>query len=835
MWGWRTQRNRHRRNSIQPADAVAEFLETRPLLAGNVDVRFNGDHVQIHGDDADNAIRVRNDVSGVVVEGLEGTTVNGGTDVVRLFQSQATLNGRLWIFLNGGDDKAVISSGLTTQLGFRVYGGDGDDSLSAVGTTFQRLAGFFGDAGEDTIVLQDCVVNGSLQVFADAGNDLVSVTGTTINGAGLVNTSNDDDRVSLNNVGGPGRLDIQTGGGNDSVTVRNTTRSGVLNIATRRGQDSVMFEDNTFNGPVNVLTGAQNDAVHLRDASTFNGPLSINGTDSKRNEFGDIPGGDQFKVEAGNIFNGGLSTLKFEGNEIPTAVNTRYDGTNNTGGLIRDAAAADTAASNLASSFQLTAAATSAQSVTGTGNVLITRTPDITVAGKTVSGATVTVDADGDGQFNDGTAVADSSGNYTLNTTLTRTDLYTGIAGNDGLTGRMSVKVRSTAANVGQSDAAVEVDYVTGSVVEFTSALGTYYLELFDQQAPGVTTNFLNYVNPQAGQTNGRFTNTIIHRSVDNFVIQGGGFTIDGGVIDEVSLDQSVIGEFSAERPNIKGTISMAHAGDPNVLTSQWFVNTVDNPSLDDFDGRRHTVFGRLVGNSQTVVDAIAALNQTNLNTQSGSHPRRSAPAKPVYGILQIAHRDHLDQCQQHSTHRYGHKVHHRTQRSTVWAPLANPDQRPDILRLGHQQRHRTYTVAGPNLLCGQRLCQNRLRGLQFRQVHYCPAGSDVVPLRISARRLMNRPKTSAFRLMNSAAIDCLWTTGRSQCIIAGVFSRRLLDFRRTLNYDVGVPVSVKCPPKNSPPKQRHDCFAPSANCFSVEAQSSIRSANHRRRRWNRY
>jgi cyclophilin family peptidyl-prolyl cis-trans isomerase len=392
-----------------------------------------------------------------------------------------------------------------------------------------------------------------------------------------------------------------------------------------------MFEDNTFNGPVNVLTGGQNDAVHLRDGSTFNGPVSINGTDSKRNEFGDIPAGDQFKVEAGNTFNGGQSTLKFEGNEIPAAINTRYDGTNNAGGLIRDAAAADTAARNLASTFQLTATATSTQSVTGTGNVLITRTPGIAIAGKTVSGATVTVDSDGDGQFDDGTATADASGNYTVNTTLTRTDLYTNIAGDDGLTGRRSVKVRAAANNVGQSDATVEVDYVTGSVVEFTSELGTYYLELFDQQAPGVTANFLKYTNPQVGQTNGRFTNTIIHRSVDNFVIQGGGFTINGGVIDEVSLDPSVTGEFSSQRPNIKGTISMAHAGDPNVLTSQWFVNTVDNPSLDDFDGRRHTVFGRLVGNSQTVVDAIAALDQTNLNTQSGSSAFGEVPLRTPF------------------------------------------------------------------------------------------------------------------------------------------------------------------------------------------------------------
>ncbi|MEY3174171.1 MAG: Peptidyl-prolyl cis-trans isomerase precursor [Planctomycetota bacterium] len=631
MWGWRNQRNRQRRAGLHPTGAPAELLETRALLAGNVEVRVNGEHIQLHGDDANNAVRIRRGTSGIVVEGLESTTINGGNDVVQISADASALSGRLWIFMNGGDDKAVIASGITAPLGFRVYGGAGNDSLSAIGTTFQRLAGFFGDDGNDTVVLQDCVVNGSLQIFADAGDDLVSLTGTAINGEGLVNTYEGSDRVSCNNVTGGGRLDLRTGNGDDTVTVRNSTRSGLLNIATRRGQDSVMFEDNTFNGPVNVLTGAQNDAVHLRDGSTFNGPLSVNGTDSRRNDFGDIPGGDQFKAETGNTFNGGISTLKFEGSEIPSPVTTRYDGTNNAGGLIRDAAAADSAASALAANFDLTATASSAQSVNGTGNVLITRTPNISIAGKTVAGATITVDADGDGQFDDGTATADASGNYTVTTALTRTDLYTNIAGDDGLTGRRSVNVRGAVANVGQRDVAVEVDYVTGSVVEFTSELGTYHLELFDQQAPGVTANFLKYTNPQPGETTGRYTNSIIHRSVSNFVIQGGGFTIDGGVIDEVPLDSSVTGEFSAQRTNIKGTISMAHAGDPNVLTSQWFINTVDNPSLDDFDGRRHTVFGRLVGNSQTVVDAIAALPKTNLNSQSGSGALGEVPLRTPF------------------------------------------------------------------------------------------------------------------------------------------------------------------------------------------------------------
>ncbi|MEY3457322.1 MAG: hypothetical protein RL215_479, partial [Planctomycetota bacterium] len=608
MWGWRNQRNRNQRIGAAVSAGPAELLESRALLAGNVDIRVVGEHIQVHGDDANNALRVRNDVTGVVVEGLEGTTVNGGNDVVRIFSTPSSLTGRLWIFLNGGDDKAVIAAGLTAQLGFRVYGGDGNDSLSAVGTTFERLAGFFGENGNDTVVVQDCTINGSLEVFTNTGDDLVSLTGTTINGSGLIRTAEDKDRVSVDNLKGSGRLDVRTGVGDDSVAVRNSTRSGRINILTRQGQDAVVFEDNVLGGPVKVFTGAQNDAVQLRDGNTFNGPVSINGTDSKRNEFGDIPNGDQFRAETGNNFNAGSSIARFEGDEIPDPIRNRFEGVNNAGGLFRDVTAANTAASNLASAFQLTAAATSAQSVTGTGNVLITRAPAISITGKTISGATVTVDADGDGQFDDGSTTANAAGDYSLSTTLTRGDLYSNVAGNDELTGRRSVKVRAAAANVGQSDAAVEVDYVTGSVVEFTSELGTYYLELFDQQAPGVTANFLKYANPQTGQTTGRYTNTIIHRSVDNFVIQGGGFTINGGVIGEVPLDPSVTGEFSTQRTNIKGTISMAHAGDPNVLTSQCFINTVDNPSLDDFDGRRHTVFGRLVGNSQTVVDAIAAL-----------------------------------------------------------------------------------------------------------------------------------------------------------------------------------------------------------------------------------
>jgi len=645
MWGRLAGLMRTRNARRQQALAASEVLETRALLAGNVQVTLSDGHAVVTGDSADNLIRVRPDGSQIVVEGLEGTTINGGSAVFAISEDGARMAGRLWIFLNAGNDSAVISPGITFERGFRVYGGDGNDRLSALGSTFQRLAGFFGDDANDIISIQDCTINGELQVLAGTGDDLLSVTDTVVDGSAVAHMEGGKDGVSLNGVGGSGVLWVNLGIDDDSLAMQNTTRSGDIVLIGKRGQDAFMLKGNTLNGSLILRGGVQNDAVEMRDPNTFNGNVLVDAGKSSRNDFGDVSGGDQVSIAANNTFNAANDIVKSEGTEIPAAIKTRFDGTSGTGGLIKDAEAADTAASNLAGSVPLTAVASTAQSAQGSGGVLLTRVPQVTISGKTLAGATVTVDANEDGVFDDATVVADASGDYTLSLNVTRKDLYTSVVGNDELSGRRTLKVRSTLSNSARADRSVEIDYVTGSVVQFTSALGTFELELFDQQAPGVTENFLNYTNPQEGQTEGRYTNSFIHRSVDNFVIQGGGFTINNGIIREVPLDASVTGEFSTSRPNIKGTISMAHAGDPNNLTSQWFINTVDNPSLDDFDGRRHTVFGRLAANSQTVVDAIAALDQNNLTTQTGSSAMGEVPltepfvefSRPLTGTVTAA------------------------------------------------------------------------------------------------------------------------------------------------------------------------------------------------------
>lgn len=138
---------------------------------------------------------------------------------------------------------------------------------------------------------------------------------------------------------------------------------------------------------------------------------------------------------------------------------------------------------------------------------------------------------------------------------------------------------------------------------------------LFDQEgegAPNSVDNFLRYVE------DGDYVNSIIHRSIPGFVVQGGGFTIDGlgdttddpaEAVGVIPTDDPIENEFSPERSNTRGTIAFAKSpGDPDSATSQFFFNLDDNVGLDTQNGG-FTVFGEVLDEDDlAVLDAIAAL-----------------------------------------------------------------------------------------------------------------------------------------------------------------------------------------------------------------------------------
>jgi peptidyl-prolyl cis-trans isomerase A (cyclophilin A) len=134
---------------------------------------------------------------------------------------------------------------------------------------------------------------------------------------------------------------------------------------------------------------------------------------------------------------------------------------------------------------------------------------------------------------------------------------------------------------------------------------GTIEIELNSDKAPITVANFVKYVN------SGFYNGTVFHRVVKGFVIQGGGFDTNDTYKEGFSPIQS---EANNGLKNLRGTIAMARSTDPNSATSQFYINTVDNPGLDypNPDGYGYTVFGKVV-QGMDVVDQIEVVNTTTV------------------------------------------------------------------------------------------------------------------------------------------------------------------------------------------------------------------------------
>lgn len=147
---------------------------------------------------------------------------------------------------------------------------------------------------------------------------------------------------------------------------------------------------------------------------------------------------------------------------------------------------------------------------------------------------------------------------------------------------------------------------------------GVITIELWADKAPVTVKNFLRYSDEKF------YDGTIFHRVIDNFMIQGGGFTAD---MKKKNAHEPVKNEATSELKNDHGTIAMARTNQVNSATSQFFINLKNNDFLNHRDntprGFGYAVFGKVI-KGQEVVDRIAKVKTTT----SGSY--RDVPAKPV-------------------------------------------------------------------------------------------------------------------------------------------------------------------------------------------------------------
>ncbi len=145
-------------------------------------------------------------------------------------------------------------------------------------------------------------------------------------------------------------------------------------------------------------------------------------------------------------------------------------------------------------------------------------------------------------------------------------------------------------------------------MLKLHTTVGTITLELNAEKAPLTVANFLNYVE------SGFYENTVFHRVIDHFMLQGGGF--ESGLTPKPTSDK-IANEATNGLKNERYTIAMARTSDPHSATSQFFINVADNDFLNHTaptgQGWGYCVFGK-VSEGTEVVDKIAKVSTGSRN-----------------------------------------------------------------------------------------------------------------------------------------------------------------------------------------------------------------------------
>jgi len=152
--------------------------------------------------------------------------------------------------------------------------------------------------------------------------------------------------------------------------------------------------------------------------------------------------------------------------------------------------------------------------------------------------------------------------------------------------------------------------------VKLETSMGIIIVELDRIRAPLTVDNFLTYV------VTGEYNNTIFHRIVSEFIVQGGGYDKN---FELKKIDKTIINESGNGLKNELGTIAMAKENRPHTANRQFFFNVADNSSLDPGRKWGYAVFGTIV-EGQEVADAMALVT-TDYNEEMGWE---DVPVEPI-------------------------------------------------------------------------------------------------------------------------------------------------------------------------------------------------------------
>ena len=164
----------------------------------------------------------------------------------------------------------------------------------------------------------------------------------------------------------------------------------------------------------------------------------------------------------------------------------------------------------------------------------------------------------------------------------------------------------------------LSINALAAPSLEFQTSQGNFTVELYPEKAPKTVANFLQYVK------DGFYDNTIFHRVINRFMIQGGGFERD---LSEKNTRAPIANESSNGLVNELGTIAMARTSDPDSATAQFFVNLNDNQFLNytspDPEQIGYCVFGK-------VTSGLEVVQKIGLVPTGSMKGHADVPTKPI-------------------------------------------------------------------------------------------------------------------------------------------------------------------------------------------------------------
>ena len=579
-----------------------ETLEVRYLLAGNMDVDSIGDGFKLSGDELANNVEISVVSGDIVLTGKDSTTINGSASPITLRTGSTQIDGSLIVHLFDGNDTFVIKGQIQIGDSLKIFAGAGNDTLGMENVSVQDDIFVFASDGNDQIAMRNSSVGGKFRVDLGDGDDTLSAQSITVGNQVSVTAGRGADAIVLEQMTINGPLLLNTGSGNDTVSVVGSTIRDKVVANTGLSDDFISIDASTIEGKLKVVGSRDDDSVVLSGSTSIGGRLVyVAGT-----------GSDGFQSASTVTFgNSNGVQVNVENNTVPQSLITQRLNDPQFGANTRAEQARAAVGFPPPTPLQLTIS-TSSNTTVASRDTLLTKDSSFTITGNTLAGAQVEIARDGDSVFNDGSVIADASGNFSIDVTLTNTDQNRG---------ESLIVVRATDSFSRTATQNSKVHFAVGTVVRMTSSLGFIDVELLDADAPTFVANFESYFPD--------YVNSIVHRltrvASDGLgVIQGGGFVVAGSSVTAITTDPDIDNDFDPANLNIRGSLSMARLGGlPNSATSQWFINTTANTTLDT---QEFTVFGHVIPSSLPIVDAIAALTEFNVALLTGATALTEVP-----------------------------------------------------------------------------------------------------------------------------------------------------------------------------------------------------------------